>query len=234
MMEDPLSTRRYEDQECYRLIPSRFPPIDVYEDVATPDQLEAIWAIEAITNPRLEQQAGRLSVVPKDEWLVGVPNASYVMGAFTHLHPQGARFSTGEFGAYYAAPELQTAIAETVYHQARRLSYTNEPATEVDMRCLVARFSAELVDVTGERFDGHPLYHDTDYSAGQQLARQLKQDRMDGLVYRSVRREGHECFAIFKPCLFSYVNQAAHFSYVWNGKEITHVYKKSLDLNSPY
>mgnify|MGYP006165267067 CR=1 FL=1 len=34
------------------------------------------------------------------------------MSAFTHVHPDGGRFSTAKFGAYYAARELPTAIAE--------------------------------------------------------------------------------------------------------------------------
>ncbi|WP_232428209.1 hypothetical protein [Photobacterium marinum] len=44
-------TRKFDDQHCYRLIPSKYPPINLYEDVADASQLDAVFAIEALTNP---------------------------------------------------------------------------------------------------------------------------------------------------------------------------------------
>lgn len=60
-----------QDQQAFRIIPSRYPPICLYEDVANADELEAVWAVEALTNDRLREEAGELARVPKEDWLVG-------------------------------------------------------------------------------------------------------------------------------------------------------------------
>ena len=81
--------RAFKDESAYRIIPSRYPTICLYEDVANADELEAVWAIEALTNDRLREEAGELTRVPKADWLVGLAGGSHVMAAFTHLNPEG-------------------------------------------------------------------------------------------------------------------------------------------------
>ena len=78
----------------YRLVPSRFPPIDLFERVAAPEDLEVVFAVESLTNPRLRQEAGEIALVPRDERVSG-PGTSPIMAAFTHLNPYVSRFSAG-------------------------------------------------------------------------------------------------------------------------------------------
>lgn len=210
-------------ENAWRVIPSRYPTIDLYEDVASADELEAVWAIEAITNERLKEQAGELSRVPKEDWLVGLHGGSYVMAAFTHLNPEGARFTTGDFGGYYCAPQLDTAVKETVYHQERFFGYTREPAQKVQMRVLFTTFDATLSDITGEPFLSSPLYHATDYSQSKAFAQTQKAKNVDGIYYRSVRHTAHDCYVLYRPCLVTNVHQAQHLEYHWNGSAITNV-----------
>ena len=47
-------------------MPSRFPPVGVYDRIADPAILDALFAIEALTNPRLREEAGALKLVPQD------------------------------------------------------------------------------------------------------------------------------------------------------------------------
>src|SRR3546814_1205967 len=56
---------------CYRIIPSRFPPIGLFEKVADPDDLEAVFQIEAMTNDRLRDEVGVLALVPPDDRVSG-------------------------------------------------------------------------------------------------------------------------------------------------------------------
>ena len=65
-MEEP-PTARVQWRPCYRIVPSRFPPIDLFEKVADPADLEAVYAIEAMTNDRLRDEAGDLALVPPAE-----------------------------------------------------------------------------------------------------------------------------------------------------------------------
>ena len=222
-MNAELNIEHLQGQACYRLIPSKYPPIDLYEDVANADELEAVYAVEAMTNPRLLEEAGDLNLVAKADWLVGIPHASYAMAAFTHINPEGARFTTGDFGGYYCAPALDTAIKETIYHQERLYGYTNEPAQRIQMRSLFARFNADLIDITDAQNLSSNLYHPTDYSHSQAFANEHRTQGSDGLLYRSVRHVGHDCFVLFRPRLMTEICQAKHFEYCWNGSSITNV-----------
>ncbi len=56
------------------------------------------------------------------ELVYGIPNAQIVNAAFTHTHEYGSRFSDSTRGAWYAADELETSVAEVAYHKKRRLA----------------------------------------------------------------------------------------------------------------
>jgi hypothetical protein len=58
-------------EKLYRLGPSHFPPIDLFENVANPDDLDIIFAIESLTNDRLRQEAGDLALVPEEQRISG-------------------------------------------------------------------------------------------------------------------------------------------------------------------
>ena len=83
---DALTTAQVRWQPCYRIVASRFPPISLFEDVADPADLEAVYAIEAMTNDRLRQEVGDISLVPVEDRVVG-PGSTPIMAAFTHLNP---------------------------------------------------------------------------------------------------------------------------------------------------
>jgi len=218
---------RVEWKPCWRIIPSRFPPIQLFENVADPDDLEAVFEIEAMTNDRLRDEVGELQLVPPQDRISG-PGTSYIMAAFTHLNPDGSRFSDGAWGAYYAGIDLDTAIAETRYHRTAFLSATSEAAMELDMRVLVADLNGKLHDIRGQQ-DSRPELYDLDaYGASQDFARTLRNDNSNGIVYNSVRHQPGECIAIFRPPLLSNCRQERHLCYVWNGDEISDVYEKRL------
>lgn len=210
---------------CYRIIPSRFPPIDLFERVADPADLEAVIAVESMTNDRLRQEAGDIALVPPEDRLTG-PGAGYIMAAFTRVSPAGARFTDGSYGAYYAARELETAIAETVYHRERFLAATREPPMTLDMRVLLADLRGALHDLRGAAARRPALYAPDDYAASQAFARALRERGSPGIVYDSVRRAGGQCAAVFRPPLLARCRQGRHLAYVWDGTAITDVYEK--------
>lgn len=209
---------------CYRLIPSHFPPIGVYDRVANPADLDAVFAVENLTNPRLRQEAGDISIVPPEDRISG-PGRTPIMAAFTHLNPAGSRFSDGTYGVYYAGATLDAAIAETRYHRAQFLAMTREAPMELDMRTYLADLDGELHDIRG-RADLSDVYDRDSYVAGQALARALKVINSYGIAYDSVRLAGGECVAVFRPPALSNCIQGPHFGYVWDGTQITAVYEK--------
>lgn len=212
---------------CFRIIPSRFPPIQLFEEVADPADLEAVLEIEALTNERIRNEVGELRLVAPEDRVTG-PGSSFIMAAFTHLHPGGGRFTDGSYGAYYTARDRPTAVAETVYHRERFLAYTRQEPLELDMRVLRARMRGELHDLRGRMSELRDVYDPDDYATGQALGRGLRNEGSHGIVYDSVRRAGGECAAVFRPRLLSGCKQAEHLSYVWDGERITTVYEKRV------
>ena len=123
--------------QAWRIIPSRYPPIFLFERLTEDTSIwDALLALEQATNPRARQEAGEISLVPPNQRVSG-PGASYVMSSFTHLNPKGSRFSDGSYGVYYAAAQLQTAIAETVHHFEAFARAAHDPPRREDMRVLV-------------------------------------------------------------------------------------------------
>jgi hypothetical protein len=210
---------------CWRIIPSRFPPIQLFERVADPADLDAVLELESLTNDRLRADVGMLHLIPVEDRITG-PGTSFIMAAFTHLNPQGSRFSDGTYGVFYAGSTLETAIAETRHHREQFMRATSEPSMEIDMRVLLTDLDKELYDIRGMRNTLPAIYADHDYNASQVLGRQLREQNAWGLAYDSVRHDSGECVAIFRPPALSHCRQAQHLCYRWDGTRISHVYQK--------
>ena len=142
---------------CHRIVASRMPTIHLFERVADPSDWDALYELESMTNPRIRNEVGELHLVPKADRVSG-PNASIVMAPFTHLSPQGTRFTNGRFGAYYAAESIDTAIAETRFHRENFLRATSQAPTELEMRCYLADVACELTDLRGKRIELPDVY----------------------------------------------------------------------------
>jgi hypothetical protein len=222
-----IPRRRIEWPGCVRIIPSRFPPIDLFERVAAPQDLEAILAVESMTNERLREEAGEIALVRREDRVTG-SGAGFVMAPFTHPAPAGGRFTDGSYGAYYAARDEATAVAETRYHRERFMRATRQPRMELDMRVLVARLSGELHDLRGLRDEMPAIYDRDDYTSSQALGRALRAGGSHGIAYDSVRLDGGECAAILRPRVLSRCRQTKHLSYFWDGERIAYIYEKKL------
>lgn len=220
-----IPTAEIQWRPCFRIISSRFPPVGLFDAVADPADLEAVFQIEAMTNDRLREKAGDLALVPHEDRVSG-PGSTPIMAAFTHLNPQGDRFTDGSYGVFYASLTIETAIAETRYHRVQFLQATDEPDQELDMRVYSVDLTAQLHDIRAMR-DSHPaLYHSTSYAMSQELARRLRAEGSNGIVYQSVRDAGGECVGVFRPRLLTNCRQERHLCYVWDGTAISMIYEK--------
>jgi hypothetical protein len=208
--------------QAWRIIASRHSPIDLFERVAGGDGAvsDALIALEQLTNPRVRDQIGEIALVPPEKRVAGA-GATYVMAPFTHINPNGSRFADGTFGAYYAASELQTAIAEPDYHFDRIALDSDDPPRSEDMRVLVGSLEAELEDLTAQE-DAHrvQLLDPNSYAASQTWARELRDAGANGIHYPSVRRAGGECVVAFWPNVPGIPVQERHLQYHWNGERV--------------
>ena len=216
-------------EPCYRVIPSRYPTIDLFERVADPAEWEALYWVESLTNPRLRNEIGEIEMVPREERVFG-PGATVIMAPFTHLDPAGSRFADGTFGAFYAAATLATSIAETRYHREVFLRATREGPIELDMRSYLVDVAARFHDIRTMGGRLADIYDPHSYAASQKLGRSLRLAGSNGLVYDSVRNPGGQCLAVYKPRLIQNLRQGVHLRYAWDGERIAHVYElRQLD-----
>lgn len=212
----------------FRLIPSREPPINIFDRVSSPEEFDTLYEIEAMTNDRLRAEQNLLHLIPQEEWVFG-NNASYMMAPFLHPNPEGSRFSDGSFGIYYCAKSLETALEETKFHRGVFLRRTHEKAMHLEMRVITAQLKGELHDIRDKKKAPRGIYDKVSYTFGQKLGLKLKAKGSHGILFKSVRDsilKRNDCAAVFRPKNLSNPQIGGHFIYVWNGVDIVSVYKK--------
>ena len=214
----------------YRLVHSKYPPIAIFDDVASVDEFEALYALQALTNPRMLNQAGRLDRLPRTDIPFGIAGCSYATAPFTHVNPEGSRFSDGSFGVLYLADSMDAAIAEVRHHQQTYWSQVPDLRYErFVFRGLTARFDEEgaLDALVVSRDD--PIYSPTDYTAARALGASALKTHATGLRFHSVRHPGGVCWGLFTPRHVLSVVQTAHYEMIWSGT-IAAVHKLSTRI----
>lgn len=201
-----------------RLVPSRYPTAGILDQVASPEDLDAIIELETWTNDRISTELGTLHRLPEDEWVIGEPMSSVIMAAFCHPRAEGGRFNGPDRGAWYAGRSLPTAHAEVVYRRTQELEEIGVWEAAVQVRAYYANFHAPFADIRQPKQEFAALHNPSSYAASQAFARQLLRSGANGVVYRSVRDPGGECIACFRPKLVRGVRMGPHFEYRWDGK----------------
>ncbi len=206
--------RHFHWDSTHRLIPSRYSEMGTVlgEIVDGETMLQDVILLDGATNDRVQGEQQGLIGISTFELVYGIPNARIVNAAFTHTTDAGCRFNDHTRGAWYAADELNTSIAEVAYHKARRLGEIvvpelphNRPDKEV------STYDDWLADFrsTFHELDSPDKFSDwlqpepvpQCYLASQQMARKLVGERSNGLIYPSVRRLGSRCLVCFRPAL---------------------------------
>ncbi|MDK4735976.1 RES family NAD+ phosphorylase [Rhizobium sp. CNPSo 3490] len=193
----------------YRLIPSQFPPIGLFDTVARAADLEAVMELVGWTNDRLV--ADRIRRLPENEWVYGTPNASIVMAAFLHVAAGGMRFNGPDLGAWYAADNLKTAAAEVGHHLRREAVARGVATMARTYRSYSATLAGNYLDIRGEQALRPDIYDGTSYAASQVLGEQVRASGGAGILYDSVRLSGGVNVAAHRPRNIRDVVQADHF-----------------------
>lgn len=182
------------------------------EIVDSEAMLEDVVLLDGATNDRIQGEQQGLAGISVFELIYGIPNARIVNAAFTHTSDAGCRFNDHTRGAWYAADELRTSIAEVTYQKARRLAEIVVP--ELPYHCPdkeISTYDDWLADFRSPFHELRPTKMFSDclepepvpqcYLASQRMARQLLGDGSNGIVYPGVRRKGSRCLACFRPAL---------------------------------
>lgn len=194
---------------AHRLIPSKFPPIGLFDTVATAADLAAVMDLAGWTNDRLV--ADRIGRLPEAEWVYGTPNASIVMASFLHVAPGGMRFNGADLGAWYAADDLRTAAAEVGHHLRRETIACGVASMSRTYRAYAATLLGDYLDIRGQQATRAAVYASNSYDASQKFGEEVRASGGAGLLYDSLRRRGGINVVSHRPRNITDIVQADHF-----------------------
>jgi hypothetical protein len=194
---------------AHRLIPSQFPPIGLFDTVATAADLSVVMELVGWTNDRLV--AERIDRLPQNEWVYGAPNSSIVMAAFLHVARGGMRFNGPELGAWYAADDIRTAAAEVGHHLRREAAARNAATMSRTYRAYTATLLGDYLDITGQQLARRDVYASERYDASQRLGEDIRASGGAGLLYDSLRRRTGINVVAHRPRNIVDIVQTDHF-----------------------
>jgi hypothetical protein len=194
---------------AHRLIPAQFPPIGLFDTVATTADLSAVMDLVGWTNDRLI--ADRIDRLPQSEWVYGVPNASIVMAAFLHVVPGGMRFNGPELGAWYAADDIHTAAAEVGHHLRREAVARSVATMSRTYRTYTATLLGDYLDIRGQQAKYPDVYASDRYDASQKFGEDVRASGGAGILYDSLRRRTGINVVALRTRNITDILQADHF-----------------------
>lgn len=197
--------------EFFRLIPSRFPPVQVFEGLVANDRLDELALAESRTNPRLLSEDRLREVHGPSHRLQNFNHAP-----FKYINPEGSVFFPPFRPALEVSDCRQTALAVAVKKRERFLKRTSEPAVGLDMRLLKTPVTGRFADLTGLAPD---LPSEERLKQTSELPCSL-----DGIIYRPAERPSHRCYAVLNGRILGYTQQTSHYRFWWDGSRITAVY----------
>ncbi|MFO8759662.1 RES family NAD+ phosphorylase [Legionella pneumophila serogroup 3] len=217
------------NDKVHRLIPSKFPPVTLFDWADSAEELEQIALLEGLTNERILAEFGKINLIDQEDW-IGGPGSTPIMAAFTHTGFE-SRFSDSSFGIYYAASSLETAIKETCFHRERFYSASNEKPCSISMREYVANIKKPLIDITDKSYKDLFNPDPACYSKSQEFGKKICEKKEWGLLYPSVRDLNGLCVAVLRPPALTIPIQGCHLRYIWDGEKISDIYKESKITN---
>ena len=114
------------DGQFHRIIPSRFPPVPLYERLGPPAIQAAAEAFEALTNPRLralERLAQEGAATPK-----GTGPQNWNMAPFEYPNPEGTIFLSPAYKVLELVEGLTPALVVAVQRREDFLGGSREAA----------------------------------------------------------------------------------------------------------
>lgn len=193
----------------WRLVPSRFPPIGLFDTVATAADAAVVMELAGWTNDRLV--AERIDRLPRDQWVYGRQNASIVMASFLHVAPDGMRFNGPDLGAWYASASIVTAAAEVGHHLRREAVARSVKVMQRTYRSYSAILTGDYLDICAKQAEQPDAYASDSYDGGQALGEKVRASGASGLVYDSLRHQGGRNVVGYRPASITEVLQTDHF-----------------------
>ena len=198
------------DQDCFQLIPSRFPPIDVYERLGQSELRAAAQELEQKTNPRLI--ALQHIEKPPDPSDKGAPQyQNWNHAPFVYKNPEGSQFLGPAYGVAEMSADLDAALLLALFRREEFFSRTNEEAMGQDMRVLRRRVTGTLLDLAAVETG---LAQADRWKIGQKIF----ESGAAGIIYRRTGFGEHRFVSVFNGAVLTRALQDAHYRFEWDGR----------------
>ena len=217
---DGLPLAREAFAQTLRLVASARLREAVMAPLADSDgELELLAEIEGATSGRLISEERGRGALPAAELVHGVPHAKFINASFAYAKPrQPGRFNPADRGAWYAALDVTTCIAEVGHHLTRALADASDFNAVVEYSEMLSSMAGVFVDL--RRFPDHGSL-DPDpamgYPLGNAIAVATRAAGHNGVIYPSVRLAGGTCIAALWPNVVQSVVQGAMYRLRWSG-----------------
>ncbi|SIT56149.1 conserved hypothetical protein [Mesorhizobium prunaredense] len=200
-----------------RLIPSKYPTIEIYEKFSSREMQAFATMLETITNPRLAAKSritgGNTSADPISPKLQNWNHAP-----FSYPMPEGTHFLPPPYSVMELASDVRGALARAVLRREEFLSRTDEPVCGVDMRMITNKVVGSFVDLRG-------VPPDMAQADRWALGRDLYENGAVGVVFGLAELPGCEFISIFNAdVLVEKAVQGAHYRFRWDGRRINRIY----------
>jgi hypothetical protein len=201
--------------ETFRLIPSRFPPVAVYDGLVANDRVVDLVEVENLTNPRLQAEA-RISALAGEDPKTSARLQNWNLAPFAYGNPEGSLFFDEVRSCLEVATDRQTALAISVAKRQVFLGRTSEPPIGLDMRMFNTPVEGRFVDLRS--VDTAEIV-----SRAREFGASLPDD-VDGILYRPIERPSATAISIVSGKVLGKTLQSAHYRYLWNGEFISLLY----------
>lgn len=200
----------------YRLIPSRFPTIDIYRRIAARPRWPLAQRVEAITNPRLRLKE-KLT-----QGIEGLAETSPKLQNWNHApyayrNPSGSRFLGPSYGVLELSDSVQTALAASIRRREAFLEACGNPPIDLEMRVLKHEVKGDFTDLTS-------LAADAPERDRWRLGERFLEQGTAGVQYQSPFRSAGVELAVFDNDALGPSIQTQHFKFRWDGEAITEIY----------
>jgi hypothetical protein len=203
---------------AYRLIPSRFPPVKVYEGLVAADREDELVAVENLTNPRL-RSLERLQKAPNSTGNADPKLQNWNLAPFAYGNPDGSTFFDEERPCLEMSLEEQTALAVSVAKRQSFMEATDEAPIGLDMRMFCTPVSGVFWDLRDAVFSLAGLDQEGRYGLGAKLPKDAQ-----GILYRPAERPTGTCLTVVTGDVLQRSQQTVHYRYVWDGQRISQLY----------
>lgn len=211
--DDLIENELQVDGPFYRLIPSRFPTVDVYRRVAPQERWPILNEVELLTNPRQRERSAILGADVVDGAPARLQNWNHA--PFVYLDPDGSSLLSGAYGVLELGETKDVALAMAIARRESFLSATALSAQAIEMRLLkhpVAGRFAVLGDLSA-------LSEQERWKIGEGLY-----EKWDGAIFDCAAAVQGKMAAVFNSESLGKSVQVEHFRFWWDGGRIRNVY----------